>query len=110
MLKLSDLPSPKCSIFEALKFASRYNGYERIALEPETLAEMYRPIQDQWERSGQLPEWMGIDLLRGLLFLLFREHHFRDSGYGNDLVLMKMRQVIDGLRVRLAEEEMRDIL
>ena len=52
-------------------------------------------------KRGEVPEWMGVDLLRGLLFLMYREGHF---GYDDDSTLRQMHQVIDAIRSRLTEQ------
>jgi len=92
---------------QALEFAATYNAYNQIAAEPETLSAMYEPIRRAWKQSTEVPEWMGVDLLRGLLFLMYREDRF---GYGDDSTLRQMHQVIEAIRSRLnehLEDEMR---
>lgn len=86
---------------DALEFAATYNAYNQIAAEPETLSAMYHPIREAWSESGKVPEWVGVDLLRGLLFLMFREGHF---GYDEDSTLPQMHQVIEAIRSRLIEQ------
>ena len=101
VLRMSDLPSVGCSIDQALEFAATYNAYNQIAAEPETLSAMYEPIRRVWKQTGEVPEWMGVDLLRGLLFLMYREGHF---GYDDDSTLRQMHQVIEAIRRRLTEQ------
>ena len=101
VLRMSDLPSVGCSIDRALEFAATYNAYNQIAAEPETLSTMYEPIRRVWKQTGEVPEWMGVDLLRGLLFLMYREGHF---GYDDDSTLRQMHQVIEVIRSRLTEQ------
>ena len=101
VLRMSDLPGVSCSFEEALEFAATYNAYNQIAAEPETLSAMYEPIRRAWQQSSEVPEWMGVDLLRGLLFLMFREDHF---GNGDDSTLRQMHQVIEAIRSRLTEQ------
>ena len=73
---LDTLPAADCDFHDLLYFGSTdYDGYDRIADSPEALYGLYQPIREEWERSGQLPYWMGLDLLRGLLFLMAREDH-----------------------------------
>ena len=100
-LGMSDLPAVSCSFEEALEFAASYNAYHQIAGEPETLSAMYEPIRRVWQQTGEVPEWMGVDLLRGLLFLMFREDHF---GYDEGSVMRQMHQVIEAIRSRLTEQ------
>ena len=73
---LDTLPAADCDFHDLLFFGSTdYDGYNRIADSPEALYGLYQPIREEWERAGQLPYWMGLDLLRGLLFLMAREDH-----------------------------------
>jgi len=100
-LDMSDLPAVSCSFEEALEFAATYNAYNQIAGEPETLSAMYEPIRRVWYQTGKVPEWMGVDLLRGLLFLMFRQDHF---GYDDGSIIRQMHQVIEAIRIRLIEQ------
>ena len=72
---MDPIPSTGCNFDEILKFAITYNGYDRIAGSPEALLDLYEPIRKEWKESGRLPDWAGLDLLRGLLFLMAREDH-----------------------------------
>jgi hypothetical protein len=72
---LDPIPSTGCNFDEILEFAITYNGYDRIAGSPEALLDLYEPIRKKWKESGRLPDWAGLDLLRGLLFLMAREDH-----------------------------------
>lgn len=63
-----------------IDWAHSYNGYERIAASPEHLAAVIRPVADEYERRGMIPEWAGVDLLRAWAFYLARAHRFGDSG------------------------------
>ncbi|SVD94234.1 uncharacterized protein METZ01_LOCUS447088 [marine metagenome] len=101
VLRMSDLPPSNCSMADALEFAATYNAYNQIAAEPETLSAMYHPIREAWNKSARVPEWMGVDLLRGLLFLMYREDHF---GYADDSTLRQMHQVIEAIRSKLFEQ------
>ena len=85
---------------DALEFAATYNAYNQIAAEPETVSAMYHPIREAWSKSSKVPEWVGVDLLRGLLFLRFREGHF---GYDEDSTLPQMHQVMEAIRSKLFE-------
>ena len=101
-LRMSDLPGVGCSIEEALEFAATYNAYNQIASEPETLSAMYEPIRRVWKQSSEVPEWMGVDLLRGLLFLMFVEDHFGVPEPNS--TLRQMHQVIEAIRSRQIEQ------
>ena len=58
-----------------LRWAIEYDGYKRIASSPELLAEVLRPAMDEFERTGRVPAWCGVDLLRAWAFYRQREHH-----------------------------------
>ena len=61
----------------ALKdWAHSYNGYDRIAGGGnEHIANLYRYVQEQIEEPGQIPDWFGVDLLRGWAFWAARCHN-----------------------------------
>ena len=96
-LTLEQLPASGCDFVEILEFAETYDGYRRIAASPESLSAFYEPIRVEWDRSGVLPDWMGIDLLRGFLFLMYREDRFLESSRhegGEE----PFRQVVEAIR------------
>jgi len=74
-LALAQVPPSDCSFEEIIEFGNSYHGYRLIASDPESLLALYEPIRAELRRSGSLPYWMGLDLLRGLLFLMVREDH-----------------------------------
>lgn len=63
-----------------VEWAHEYNGYERLARDPSLLGDLMRTLQDEYRRTSEIPEWAGVDLLRGWAFFCVREHRF--SGYG----------------------------
>ena len=65
---------------DVFEWAARYNGYTRISGSPERLITVLRPLVEVYDRDGEIPEWAGIDLLRGWAFYLAREWRF--CGYG----------------------------
>ena len=102
-LTLEQIPASDCDFEEILEFAATYDGYRRIAESPENLSAVYEPIRTEWRRSGALPDWMGIDLLRGFLFLMYREDHFgQPTGCLSEEEeaehLEPFRQVIEAIR------------
>jgi hypothetical protein len=52
-----------------------YNGYERIAGDTGQMAGLYRYVGEQFEKEGQIPGWVGVDLLRGWAFWQARCHN-----------------------------------
>ena len=104
---LEQVPAPDCDLAEVIDFAATYDGYRGIAETPEGLTATYEPIRAEWRRTGMLPGWMGIDLLRGLLFLMYREDHFGSSmGYLSEEeeveYLEPFRQVVEAIRRQCA--------
>jgi len=100
-----EIPEPGCSYEQIIEFAATYDGYERIAASPERLGEVCEPIRKEWRQAGVLPDWPGIDLLRGLLFLMYREdRHGGPMGYLDEAeeveYLRPFRQVIEAIRDR----------
>ncbi len=61
-------------------WAHRYNGYARLAGGPQQLGAVVEPLRAEFESTGGIPDWAGVDLLRGWAFLLVRAH--RHGGYG----------------------------
>lgn len=62
-----------------IAWAQRYNGYERIAEPSERLHQVYEPLRQESLELGEIPDWIGVDLLRGWAFYLARAHRW--SGY-----------------------------
>ena len=76
-------------------WAMSYDGFERIANGPERLEEVFAPLREAYGRTGTVPEWCGVDLLRGWLFLLQRRDHIEGGG----ALASEWDAVIDALRV-----------
>jgi len=53
-----------------LRWALRYNGLERLASGPERLEGLLRSARESFAAAGSVPEWCGVDLLRGWAFWL----------------------------------------
>jgi hypothetical protein len=60
--------------YKLIKWAHDYNGYARLARDPENLWRILQPVREEFERSGKIAEWAGVDLLRGWAFYLVRAH------------------------------------
>ncbi|MBP1819303.1 hypothetical protein [Mycobacterium sp. OAE908] len=60
--------------FKLVEWAHEYDGYARLARTPENLWEVIRPAREVFERTGEIPDWAGVDLLRGWAFYLVRAH------------------------------------
>jgi len=60
-------------------WAHRYNGYERIAASPKDLHAVLEPARRTFVSEGVVPDWCGVDLLRGWLFGLARQERIWGS-------------------------------
>ena len=63
-----------------IDWAQGYQGYKRIAASSEHLQAVYGPIIDETDRLGNVPEWVGVDLLRGWAFYIARAYRW-SGGY-----------------------------
>lgn len=63
-----------------LEWALRYDGYARLAASPDTLEGVLRSARDSYSRHGRVPDWCGVDLLRGWAFYLARADHQAGGG------------------------------
>lgn len=59
-----------------IDWAQGYQGYKRIAADSEHLQAVYGPIIDETDRLGNVPEWVGVDLLRGWAFYVARAYRW----------------------------------
>jgi uracil-DNA glycosylase len=83
-----------------VEWAHRYNGYARLAASPEDLLRLIAPLRADFEAGRGVPEWAGVDLLRGWAFYVTREDR-HGGGYGlSDLessTYAEWRAVLDRL-------------
>ncbi|UDY24663.1 hypothetical protein [Nocardioides sp. Kera G14] len=63
-----------------LEWAYTYDGYERLASSPEALWSVVAPVHEALLTTGRVPEWAGVDLLRGLAFYLVRADRHQGGG------------------------------
>lgn len=74
---------------QQVRWAHTYDGYERLAGSPADLERLLAPAREQWRRTGEVPDWSGVDLLRGWAFYLTRRDRFAGGTYlaekGEDL-------------------------
>ncbi|OCL36839.1 hypothetical protein BCR15_12930 [Tessaracoccus lapidicaptus] len=63
-----------------IEWTHRYHGYARLGRTPERLA-LLGPAVREYRRTHQVPEWCGVDLLRGWAFYLTRADR-HSGGYG----------------------------
>lgn len=53
-------------------WAHSYNGYHRLGGGGGMLGSVLQPLTDALQETGHVPDWAGVDLLRGMAFLLTR--------------------------------------
>ena len=63
-----------------IEWTHTYNGYERLAAGPGKLYELLAPLRQEFDQHGMVPDWAGIDLLRGWALYLVRAHR-HGGGY-----------------------------
>lgn len=65
---------------EQVRWALAYDGYRHLAATPEHLQTLLTGARAAYAREARIPDWSGVDLLRGWAFLLVREDHFAGGG------------------------------
>lgn len=77
-----------------IDWAHSYNGYERLGSD---LVAVLGPLRDEINASGRIPDWAGVDLLRGLAFWRVRAaaHHEAPEDALDDEMFLA---VVDALR------------
>ena len=63
-----------------IDWAHEYNGYQRIASSPGALEVVVESVAREFRQTGRIPEWAGVDLLRGWAFYIVRAHRFSGGG------------------------------
>ncbi|MGN6242142.1 MAG: uracil-DNA glycosylase family protein [Motilibacteraceae bacterium] len=63
---------------DQIRWADRYDGYRRLADGPESLQMLLDPARQEYRGCDRVPDWCGVDLLRGWSFLLARAAAFED--------------------------------
>lgn len=77
-----------------LDWALTYDAYERIADDPNALLQVLTPALSEYETTGRVPSWAGVDLLRAWAFYRQREAHH--TGFGE--VTRDWDDVLDAIR------------
>jgi hypothetical protein len=84
-----------------VRWAHLYDGYQRLASPPDALFALIEPAQREFERTGRIPDWCGMDFLRGWAFYITRaDRHGR--GYGlapSGSMLAEWRAVLRAIAV-----------
>jgi hypothetical protein len=72
-------PRADAPLQDLLDFALSYDGYQRLGADPAVLRRIVEPLLQELETGETVPEWAGLDLLRGTLFFVQRQtHHWGD--------------------------------
>jgi len=58
-----------------LEWAQSYDGYQRLASTPDKLERLLRSARNSFRAHGAVPDWCGVDLLRGWAFYLAGPDH-----------------------------------
>lgn len=61
-------------------WAHQYDGYRRLAASPGELGDLLEPARRAYRARVQVPDWCGVDLLRGWAFFLARADRFAGGG------------------------------
>lgn len=68
-----------------IEWAHEYDGYARLARSPEALWRLLEPADREFRSTGEIPDWCGVDLLRGWAFYLVRaDRHAGGGTLGRD--------------------------
>lgn len=70
--------------YAEVEWAGTYDAYARLAATPEALWALIEPAHRHLRRTGEMPGWCGVDLLRGWAFLLTRPERPRGEELGRD--------------------------
>jgi hypothetical protein len=66
-------PGADAPLDNLLGFAGSYDGYRRLGGDPSALQGIVEPVLRELETSETIPDWAGLDLLRGTLFFIARQ-------------------------------------
>jgi uracil-DNA glycosylase len=74
-------PDERAVMQAQLVWLTAYDGYQRLAGEPQRLAALLADARAERKRSGRVPDWCGVDLLKGWAFYLYRDDYFTSGGH-----------------------------
>lgn len=63
-----------------VEWAHTYDGYRRLASSPEKLERLLRSARNSYAAKGMVPNWCGVDFLRGWAFYLVRADRHEGGG------------------------------
>lgn len=100
--RLATCPARDAPLPDILGFALTYNGYDRLGSGPDALVPIVQPVLEAMRVDGQVPEWAGLDLLRGTLFWVQRlTHHWGDVPPAEEAL---MRDLVEAISARASED------
>jgi len=85
---------PDSVISPQMRWAKSYDGYRRLASNPQMLGAVLSGARDAYREQRRIPEWCGVDLLRGWAFYLAQENrHVGGDTLGEEwtAVLQRLR-------------------
>jgi len=77
-----------------VEWAHTYDGYRRLAGTPEQLTKLIQRARNSYASHRRVPNWCGVDFLRGWAFLLVRE----DRHHGAGSLGVEWEAVLDAVR------------
>lgn len=83
-----------------VEWAHVYDGYRRLASTPQRLSKLIQPVRNSYGAHGRVPDWCGVDFLRGWAFYLVRADRHSGGGSLDD----EWRAVLEALRRHPAAE------
>lgn len=75
---LTEMPPQDADFFKVLSWSHRFNAYDHWGSGPELLYDLVRPLLRHYEVTGRMPDGIGFDGIRALMFFKARQHHFTD--------------------------------
>ena len=75
-------------------WAHQYDGYGRLARTPERLSKLLKPARNSYRAHARVPDWCGVDFLRGWAFYLVRADRHPGGGTLDD----ELCDVLEALR------------
>jgi uracil-DNA glycosylase len=90
---MSRFSATDAAIQAQIEWAHTYDGCRRLASSPQKLEKLLRSARNSYASSGRIPDWCGVDILRGWAFYLVRA----DRHMGNDTLGVEWVSVLAAL-------------
>lgn len=95
-VKFVSVPNADAPSAVLFKFAHTYEAYDRLVADLNVLQEIYSSHIENFNRANRLDRVLGIDFLRGFLFVIARTDHFTEGFWNEHIGLV--RQIIAAIR------------